>query len=567
MTAPLRPPVRWQSPTWRQAATGLAVVAFAFALFVTVELALAWLHLRADRPIEHPQLMALREQLAREPGSDALKLEIRQHEQTLRGGFLAGQRRLQQGAWLLLAGVGVFVLAARLARAGQRPVTLPTRPLDAGPASLRPLPARLAVAVAAGLLFTTAAVAPILGDRAGAIESARGIWPRFRGAGGLGLSPYADVPLELDAREGHERNLRWKTVLPLPGMSSPVVWNDRVFTTGGSPTGREVYCLDALSGRILWRRPVSAGPESSAVPENVNAETGYAAPTPVTDGACVWALFANGDVVCFDVFGVQRWCRSVGLPVNIYGVAASPILHQDRLLLQIDQEPGDDGPRSALLALDAATGAEVWRTPRDVGSSWPTPIPVAAPAGAQIVTCANPFVIAYDPADGRELWRFDGLEGDGGPSPGLADGLVLAVNIGSPLRAIRPDGQGDVTKTHEAWHWDDGLPDVCSPLAAGGLVWLQATTGLTTCLDARTGAKVWEHDHEATFYASPALAGDRVYLIGRKGKVFVFAAGRTYRALATGDLGEECDASPAFAERRLYVRGKRHLFCFEEGRS
>ncbi|MBM4061918.1 MAG: PQQ-like beta-propeller repeat protein [Planctomycetes bacterium] len=567
MTGPLRPPSRWHSPVVRQGAAALAVVAFAFVLFVTVELALTLRLRQADRPIDHPQLVALREQLAREPGSEALLREIRQDEQRLRAAFLTGQRRLQQGAWLLLVGGAVCVFAAKLARAGTGPVALPSRPLAAGPPGLHPLAARLAVGTGTASLFATALLLPFLGGTAGEAASARGVWQRFRGAGGLGISPYAKAPRELDARAGRERNLLWKTVLPLPGMSSPVVWNERVYATGASPTAREVYCLDALTGRILWRRPVSAGPESSAVPERVYHETGYAAPTPVTDGARVFALFANGDVVCFDSFGVQQWCVSVGLPDNLYGLASSPLLHQDRLLLQLDQEPGENGPRSALLALDAATGKQVWRTPREVASSWPTPVPLAGPAGTQLVTCANPFVIAYDPADGRELWRFDGLAGDGGPSPAVAEGLVLAVNVASPLVAIRPDGAGDVTRTHAAWRWDDNLPDVCSPLAADGLVWLQSTTGLTTCLDARTGEKVFEHDHGVAVYASPALAGGAVYLIGRKGKVVVFAAERSYRELATGDLGEACDSSPAFAEGRVYVRGARHLFCFAEGDS
>ncbi|MBK8977246.1 MAG: PQQ-binding-like beta-propeller repeat protein [Planctomycetes bacterium] len=544
----------------RQTALGAAVVALLFSLFVTVELALTWQAMHASRGIDHPTLVALRADLANEPRSAPIKAEIRRVELVLRERYLTSERRLRHGAWLLLAGVAVFVLSTEVLRSTtERVPVLVARAHGYDPDRRRSAAGRLAIAAVTLCLIAAAVMIPVPGRGGADVEAARGVWPRFRGAGGLGISPYDNVPLSFDARAGQERNLRWKTVVPLPGMSSPAVWNDRVFVTGAIETTREVYCLDARSGAILWRRAVSAGPESNEVPASVYSETGYAAPTPVTDGAQVFALFANGDAVCFDAFGKQLWCRNLGLPDNMYGLAASPVLSGERLIVQLDQEAG-----SALIALDRRDGTDVWRTARDVGSSWPTPIPIETAGGPQIVTCANPFTIAYDPATGRELWRVDSLAGDGGPSPTFGEGLVFAVNVGSPLVAIRPDGRGDVTDSHVAWRWRDGQPDVCSPLCARGLVWLVASDGWTTCLDARTGAKMWHQALEVSFYSSPSLAGDRVYLIGRQGELFVIAAEREFRQLATGHLGEECDTSPAFADGRIYVRGRRHLFCFEE---
>jgi outer membrane protein assembly factor BamB len=551
---------------WRQVFTCTAGVALLFSVFVSVEMFQIWRQMKASNPLDHPRLIALRGDLARQPESNALKEEIRIEEAALRERFLVNDKQLRDGAWLLLVGLAIFALAGRTALGLRQKLPIPVmRTSTYDPDRRLSLPGRVAVLAMTLLLIAAAATIPLLRERDTTIENARGIWARFRGPGGLGISPYAEAPLDFDAREGQERNIRWKAVTPLPGLSSPVIWNDRVFLTGALPSSREVYCFDALTGKLLWRRPVSAGPESSQVPENVYSETGYAAPTPVTDGRHVWALFANGDVVCLDLFGKTSWCVNMGLPQNMYGLAASPTLLDGKLVLQIDQDYGDDDkPRSALIALNAETGEVAWKTARDVESSWPSPIVIQVASEMQIITCANPWTIAYEPEKGSEIWRVDCLEGDGGPSPSFGEGFVLAVNVGSPLVAIRPNGKGDVTKSHVVWRYDDGLPDVCSPLAGRGMVWLQSSDGFLTCLDGKTGKKLWDNDLGMNVYSSPALAGDRIYVIGRKGKLVVLAAEGRYRELATGHLGEECDASPAFAENRMYVRGKKHLFCMEQ---
>jgi len=550
--------------TLRRACAGIAAVALCFSIFVAAEL----FELRAEaadaRPIDHPTLVALRATLDREPGSEPIVAEIRRVERALRERFLVAEYRIERGTWLLLAGGLVFALAGGVALARKPKPVLASRATGYAPDREPRVLTRWSLAALTLALGAPAVLVPLSRDL-GAVETeaARGIWARFRGPGGLAISEERGLPLELDAREEQERNLRWKTVTPLPGLSSPVVWNERVFLTGATEQSREVYCLDALTGAILWRKPVSAGPESSEIPENIWEETGYAAPTPVTDGEHVWALFPNGDVVCFDLFGKEAWCRNLGLPENLYGLAASPVLHGGLLILQIDQSWGDDGPKSALLALETSTGAERWRTSRDVESSWPTPIPLPLGERTLLLTCANPWAIAYDPATGEEVWRADCLDGDGGPSPTFAGGLALVVNVSSPLTALLPDGEGDVSKTHVQWEVYGELPDVCSLLAKDDLVWMLSTDGALSCLEVSTGEVVYEERLDASFYASPALAGDAIYLFGRRGEVFVARVGRTFELRATGDLGEPCDASPACAGDRLYVRGRRHLFCFQ----
>jgi outer membrane protein assembly factor BamB len=168
------------------------------------------------------------------------------------------------------------------------------------------------------------------------------------------------------------------------------------------------------------------------------------------------------------------------------------------------------------------------------------------------------------PADGAELWRVKCLAGELTPSPVLAGGLVLAVSPGAKLFAIRPDGIGDVSTTHGAWVAKEGVPDITSPVSDGQRVYLLTTGGLLTCYQLKTGQKIWEKDLQIEFRASPTLAGDRLYLFGRKGQVIVAAAGPTapsYQELSRFGMADEITSSPAFADGRIILRTAQYLYC------
>lgn len=203
----------------------------------------------------------------------------------------------------------------------------------------------------------------------------------------------------------------------------------------------------------------------------------------------------------------------------------------------------------------------VWQTPRKVGSSWASPIVIEAAGKPQIITLAVPWVIAYSAVDGAELWRVEGLSGEITPSPVFAGGLVLAVSPSEKLMAIRPDGQGDVTKTHVAWTLEENVPDVTSPVGNGELVFGLTSSGLLTCLDAKDGKKVWEHDFEMDCHTSPTIAGGHVYLFGEKGLAVVVEAARQFKELSRTEMGDSFHASPAFAQDRLFLRGVTNIFC------
>lgn len=392
-------------------------------------------------------------------------------------------------------------------------------------------------------------------------EELRRSWPSFRGPEGSGISAYRNIPTQWDGASG--RGILWKTRTPLPGANSPIVWKDRVFLSGATGEGREVFCFDRATGEIVWRKQVTGGSAPADRPIKVSKATGLAAPTMATDGGFVYAMFANGDVAGFDFSGSQIWVRSLGVPRNHYGQASSLATYDGRVIVQLDQGKPDD-ERSKLLALDGATGETAWQVTRAVPSSWCSPIVVRPKGQHLIVTCSDPWVIAYSAQSGAEIWRADCLApAEIGPSPIYSGGVVFAANDFAAVSAIRADGAGDVSRTHIAWTADVGLPDVCSPLATDRFLLLLASYGGLTCFDKRRGGDpLWEEDFDEEFVSSPSLVGNRVYLFARNGKAWIVEpTTEKCKRIAEADLGEECVTSPAFQDGRIYIRGKQHLFC------
>ncbi len=354
----------------------------------------------------------------------------------------------------------------------------------------------------------------------------------------------------------------WKVALPSAGTSSPIVWDNRIYVTGGDEHEREVDCFDATTGALLWRHPV---PEATVPKPRLYEMTGWASSTPVTDGERVYAIFPTGDLVCCDLQGRRLWQQGYDLSRNLYGHSTSLVTHRGLLYVQLDQGDLPDG-LSRLVALDARTGKRVWERQRAVAGSWTTPIIIEVPleGGAtreELITSARPFVIAYDPLTGEEYWRADAVRGDSAPSPVYASGRIFVANIYSKLVALRPGGRGEVTSSRTLFAVPGKLPDICSPVATDAYVFTLNTQGVLSCYATGDGALLWTHDYRLACQSSPSLVGDKVYVITDNGRGFVIHAGPEYRELATNDLGEACATCPAFADGRIYVRGGQHLFC------
>ena len=475
-----------------------------------------------------------------------------------------------RGSYLLLGGVVVFLIGVKSASAYKKKLPAPQPAPDRLNEQLRKaIYARWAITVGLVTLgsaalffatrpwidFTTADTQPASYPTMAEI---RKNWPRFRGPGGLGICADTNVPTSWNGTKGE--GIIWKTKVPLPGHNSPIVWGNRVFVTGADPNIRQVYCFDALSGNLLWKGDVMDAPQGSAEPIEVMEDTGYAAPTAATNGRWVCAIFATGDVGCFDINGKKIWDRHLGIPDSAYGYASSLAMYRNLLLIQYDQGGAED-EKSKLIALDTFTGRTVWETKRPVPNSWSSPIVVDVAAQPQIITCGDPWVIAYNPTNGAELWRAKCLGGDVASSPIYANERIFVIEPYSTLVAIKPDGSGDVTKTHIVWSIDEGTPDISCPVSNGEFIFLMTTEGLLTCYKTADGAKLWEHDLRKNFLASPSLVGNRLYLLSEKGVMHIAEAGAEYKELAKCELAEECYASPAFMDGRIYIRGKNNLYC------
>ena len=559
----------WRGAVWT------AAVAGAFSLVVAALLLANHVKGLALDPKDSQAVAELKARLSARPTDGSLKKELRAVDLRLRRDYFRRTAFASRGAWLLVGGLAVFLVALKAAADLRKALPMPQgRGPERGEEARSAARGRRWV-TAAGTCLGVAAVVLAVGSarvRPPRPSEGHGVadvsypspeeiasnWPRFRGPGGLGVAASADAPMAWNGRTGE--GIAWKTPVPLSAPNSPVVWGDHVFLSGATKTQRQVYCFDASSGKLLWQKPVAGIPGSPAKPPEVMDATGHAASTVATDGRRVYAIFANGDLAAFEFAGRRVWARNLGKPDNSYGHASSLTTWRHLLLVLFDQADELAG-KSKLIAFEGATGRVAWQTPRPVGSTWATPIVVRTPSGEQIATVGVPWVIAYDPATGRELWKADIMDGEVAPSPIFANGMVLVAQAHSIAAALRTDGRGDVTETAVAWTAEDGLPDTCSPLATGELFVLVTAEGLVTCYDARTGKMLWEHDYETHCLASPTLVGDRVYLVTFKGVTIVLAAAREFRELARAELGEQVAATPAFVGGRIYIRGTKHLFC------
>jgi outer membrane protein assembly factor BamB len=384
-------------------------------------------------------------------------------------------------------------------------------------------------------------------------------WPRFRGPNGTGTSADKDVPVRWTAD-----NVLWKTPIPGAGHSSPIVSRGKVFLLSATDDERLLICVDATSGKVLWKQ-AAPGAEGRR-----HHKSSLASATPATDGERVYAVFWDGRRVglyAYDFKGKRLWKEDLGAFKSQHGPGFSPIVHGGRVFVNNDQ----DGS-AVLLAFDAKKGKRLWEKSRKAfRACYSTPFVYKAKSGEQLVVASTAGLTGYRPRDGAVVWNytwsFTGMALRTVGSPVIADGLVIAYGgDGSGLRnmiAVRLGGSGELpSKSHLAWQKESQTPYVPTPLALGKYLYTVTDDGFATCYTARTGKQVWRKRLSGVVSASPVLIDGKVYAINEAGTVSVFAASpNAFALLATNKLGEGVFSTPAVVNNRLYVRGKKHLFC------
>jgi outer membrane protein assembly factor BamB len=391
-------------------------------------------------------------------------------------------------------------------------------------------------------------------------------WFRFRGPTGDGVTQ-ADLPVNWSQDE----NIVWKTPLPGPGASSPVVWGDRIFLTcytgygtprqpGGSldELERHVMAFRVSDGELLWDKAVPAKlPEEETIRDH-----GYAANTPAVDEDRVYVFLGKTGVFAFDHDGNQLWQADVGQNTSGWGTSASPLLYKNLVIINASVES------QSLVALDRETGDEVWRT-GGIKQAWNTPIVVESPTGrSELIVPIVKKVLAFDPDTGKPLWSCNtDITWYMVPTVVEHDGVlyILGGRSGITSLAVKTGGSGDVTDSHRLWTSNKGS-NVSSPIYKDGhLYWMNDQRGIAYCAKADSGELVYEEriDRAGQIYSSPLLAGDRIYYTNRNGQTFVLAAQPEFEQLAVNNLrdGGQFNGSPAVAGDRLLIRSDNYLYC------
>jgi outer membrane protein assembly factor BamB len=419
------------------------------------------------------------------------------------------------------------------------------------------------------------------------LAAGQGHWPQWRGPLGSGESPDATPPLKW----GEDLNIRWRVALPGRGKGTPIVFGERVYVLaaegvgeklaagddGGGGRGRMrgikpeqkqrflVMALERKDGAVAWQdTAIEMLPH-----EGTHGDGTWASASAVTDGERLIAFFGSRGIFAYDMSGKRLWEKQLGemQTRNAFGEGTTPALHGDTVVVQWDHE----GP-SFIVALDAKTGEEKWRQPRDEQTCWATPVITEVDGKLQVIANGTNRVRGYDLATGKVVWECGGMTTNAIPSPIVQDGVcyVMSGYRGAQLHAIKLSGaKGDISgKENVLWSHDRDTPYVPSGLLADGkLYFFKSNSGVLSSLDIETGEAVFGPERMQTVanvYASPVAAAGHVYVVSRDGETEVLDAGAEYKVLATNTLDDAFDASPALAGRELYLRGEQHLYCIAE---
>ncbi|MCE9607792.1 MAG: PQQ-like beta-propeller repeat protein [Planctomycetia bacterium] len=400
-------------------------------------------------------------------------------------------------------------------------------------------------------------------------------WPCWRGPRGDGTSTDAKLPTTWSDTE----NTAWKIPLPGIGHSSPIIWDEKLFVTtclvdkgdGKTPTDRLLLCLDKKTGKELWRQTVCTAPL-----EKKHTLNSFASGTPATDGKTVYVTFLESDsedekknhgrmvVAAYDFGGKKLWTARPGEFSSQHGFCSSPVLFEDLVIVN-----GDHDGNSYLVALKQADGSEVWKVAREHKTrSYCTPIVRTFGGQPQLILSGSKSVCSYEPRTGKRIWNIDGPTEQFVASM-VDDGKFLFMTCGFPDRhilAIKPDGKGNVTDTHIAWRTKENCAYVPSPIVCGEYLLVVADNGIASCFRCADGERMWKERLGPGHSASLITAAGLVYFTSDRGTTTVVRPGPKFETVATNDLREDCFASPAVNEGRLFLRTVGHLFCIGAGK-
>jgi len=382
-------------------------------------------------------------------------------------------------------------------------------------------------------------------------------WPQFRGPDGQGHSTERGLPTEWSETE----NVVWKTPIDGLGWSSPTIRQGQIWiTTAIEAEGSlRAVCLDTRTGKIL--RDVEVFHKEDL--GRIQSKNSHASPTPVIDGERIYVNFGAHGTACLSSRGEILWRNQELEYDHRHGPAGSPVLWKDLLIVNCD---GAD--KQFVVAFDTLTGAIKWTRPREGRMAYATPLTIRVGDADQLVSPGGDAVVSYDPANGKEIWRFryDGYSVV--PRPVFGHGLTyVSSGYDSPiLYAIRVDGQGDVTENGAAWTLRRGAPHNPSPLLNGDELYFVSDLGVASCVDARTGESHWQLRLGGGFSASPMENEGNIYFTNEDGLTTVMAAGKAAKKLFANQVEGRTLASLATSDHAIFLRTDKALYRIQSGK-
>jgi outer membrane protein assembly factor BamB len=407
-------------------------------------------------------------------------------------------------------------------------------------------------------------------------------WPGWRGPTANGISTLKDVPATWSA----ERNVAWKTPVEGRGLSSPVVWGDRIFLTtdvegeaveGVPPKHRirgepfrhpdstgmnhkhilKLMSFDTKSGKQLWERTAYNG----TVADEIHKFNTYASATTVTDGKFVYAYFDSQGLYKYDFDGNQVWKMSFG-PIMAEGVGSgvSPVLFEDKVIILADQ---DEGEGSFLAAVSTRDGKIAWKVARKAQVSWTVPVIVEVNKQPQLIVSGTENLIAYDPRSGKEIWKTEGVGGNSVHTPVYGHGMVF-VSTGYPSKnvmAVRLDPAAGEERI--AWTYKKGTGYIPNTILYGDYLYFMTDAGLLTCVEAVTGKVEYESKRfpkPGQFAGAPVAFDGKLLITSQDGDTYVLKAGPVFEILGTNSLEEWVVASLGIAGDSIYIRSQKNLY-------
>ena len=423
-------------------------------------------------------------------------------------------------------------------------------------------------------------------------------WAKWRGPLGTGVAPTGEPPIEWSDNE----NVQWKVKVPGAGMSTPIIWKDQVFILtaiageakapaaqepepqedrgrfggrrrggGGmtqAPTASQkftVMSLDRNTGKVLWEQVA----REEFPHEGHHRDHGFASSSPVTDGEHLFASFGSRGIYAYTLDGQKVWEIDLGdMRTRAgFGEGASPGLYGDTLVINWDNED-----QSYIVALDKATGKEIWRRERDEATGWSTPVFVESKGRTQVVLGGTNKIRSYDLKTGELVWEHGGLTVNAIPTPVIGNGMIYLTSgyRGNALYAIKIDNKGgDLTGSSDVvWSYNRRTPYVPSPALSGDRLYLhKSNQGFLSCFDAKTGQPHYEEeriDQISGIYASPVIANGYLYVVGRDGTTVVYKDSPKLEVVAVNKVSDKVDASVAIVGKQLFLRGHEYLYCISK---